>query len=324
MFRILLTGLFAAACFGGLMGCEVRFRVGELDDLVGAKAVSKKKLPSYIDPKTKKDKAELQLKRLDGKVKRDKSLPGSPVVDICLYSNDVTDDDLKQLASFKSLAKLEIRSDKVTGSGFAALTKLPLQELNIMWARGIDDKGMKDVAKLTTLKVLHLPAGKITDDGLKEIATLTNLEELTVGSGINDRGFYALKTLKKLRVVKATNCGVSDGAMRVLSQLPEMRKLVLYGSRVTDIGYKYIGRMSKLKEIQTSYRITNKGVAELGKLKNLRKLSVWNSRVSIGAIRALPNLKKLKDLDIGTWSITAEQADKLRTELTDCNIVYDK
>ena len=60
------------------------------------------------------------------------------------------------------------------------------------------------------------------------------------------------------------------------------------------------------------------------KLKHLRKLSVWNSSVTIKAIRALPNLKNFKDLDISTWNIKADEADKLRDELKDCNVVWKK
>lgn len=268
------------------------------------------------------DPADVALKRLDGRVTREK--PDGPVVAVRLFSDKVTDADLKELAQFDKLKKLELSAPSVTGTGFAALAALPLEELNLMFAKGTTDDGLKEIAKLKTLKVLHLSQGKHTDDGVKALAVLENLEEISVSYGVNDTGFYPFKGHKKLRKVRADNCGVGDGAMKALAECPELRVLELYGSAVTDLGYGYVGKMSKLEELRTSYGITDKGVAELGNLKNLRKLSVWNSSVTIKGIRALPNAKNLKDLDVGTWNIKAEEADKLRDELPNCNIVFKK
>lgn len=303
MFRLILC----ATTFVFLAACGAPLGAGGAPTQPGAK---------------KEDPANVALKHLDGRATRDK--PDGPVVAVRLFSADVTDDDLKVLAQFESLKKLEVSGTKVTGTGFAALTKLPLEELNLGWAKGTTDAGLKEVAKITTLKVLHLSQGKHTDDGVKALAALANLEELSVSYGVNDTGFYPFKGHKKLRKVSATNCGVGDGAMKALAECPEMRSLELFGSAVTDLGYGYIGKMSKLEELRTSYKITDKGLADLGKLDNLRKLSVWNSSVSIKGVRALPNLKKLKDLDISTWNIKAEEADKLRDELPDCNVRFSK
>jgi internalin A len=316
MFRTRFALIIAASAFAAaLAGCNVKFDVkGGANPQDNSKAGG-----------AKEDPAERDLKRLDGKVKRDKSQPDNPVVEIRLFSDKVTDDDLKELAQFTKLRRLEFSGNDVTGTGLAALTELPIEELHIMFAKGITNDGMKEIAKIKSLKVLNLPQGKFDDDGLKEIATLTNLEELTVsGFKIGDRGFYPLKTLTKLRKVNANNCNVGDGAMKTLSGLPELRVLELYGSAVTDTGYGYVGKMAKLEELQTSYKITDKGVAHLGNLKNLKKLNVWNSNVTIKGIRALPNLKNFKELDISTWNIKAEEADKLRDELPDCNIAYSK
>lgn len=303
MFRLSLCAALVA-----LLGYEVEFSAGAAPNQpAGAK---------------KEDPAETALKRLDGRVTRDK--PDGPVVAVRLFSDKVTDDDLKELAQFDGLKKLELSAAGVTGTGFAALTGLPLEELNLMFAKGTTNEGLKEIAKIKTLKVLHLSQGKHTDDGVKGLAALENLEEISVSSGVNDTSFYPFKGHKKLCKVRADNCGVGDGAMKALSTCPELRVLELYGSAVTDLGYGYVGKMAKLEELRTSYKIADKGVAELGNLEKLRKLSVWNSSVTIKGIRALPNLKNIKDLDISTWNIKAEDADKLRDELPNCNVAYKK
>jgi hypothetical protein len=322
MFRIRLAVVIAAFALGfALTGCQVKL------ETKGGAAPQDGNNPNPLNPgppSPKEDPAERDLKKLNGKVKRDKTQPGEPVVEVRLFSDKVTDDDLKELAQFTKLRRLEFSSPDVTGTGLAALAALPLEELHVGFAKGITDTGLKEVAKIKTLKVLILPQGKFGDDGVKELAVLTNLEELSVSHGVGDVGIYPLTTLKKLRKFSATNCKVGDGAMKALAELPELRVLELYGSAVTDLGYGYVGKMEKLEELRTSYGITDKGVAHLGNLKNLRKLSVWNSSVTIKGIRALPNLKNLKELDISTWNIKAEEADKLRGELPNCNVAYSK
>jgi hypothetical protein len=324
----------ALACTLALVGCEVKFNAGKAPDANNPNPgnPANPNVPGQpndsadpnINPETKKDRAEEQLARLNGRVKRDKKLPGSPVTEVRLFSDKVTDDDLKELVGFTSLRRLEFSAPEVTGTGLAALAELPLEELHIMFAKGITDDGLKAVAKIKSLKVLNLPQGKFGDDGVKELAALTNLEELSDSDGVGDVGIYPLKTLTKLRKFSATNCKVGDGAMKTLATLPELRELQLYGSAVTDLGYASIGKMEKLEKLRTSYSITDQGLAHLGGLKNLRDLSVWNSSVTIKGIRALPNLKNLKELDISTWNIKAEEADKLRDELPNCNVAYKK
>jgi hypothetical protein len=148
---------------------------------------------------------------------------------------------------------------------------------------------------------------------------------LTVSHGVGDAALAdVLKGTKKLRKLNANNCDVGDGAMKAISELPDVRVVELFGSAVTDAGYAHIGKLEKLEELRTSYRITDKGLAELGGLKNLTKLNLWNSSVTIKGVRALPNLKSLKELDISTQSIKAADATKLRKELTDCKVIFKK
>src|SRR4051794_17369508 len=102
----------ALAGAGALAGCHMKFDVTNTNAQDG----SQKGAPDYIDPKTKKDKADIQLERLKGHVTRDKTKPDHPIVAIRLFSDEVTDDDLKDLAPFVTVKKLEI-AGKITGTG---------------------------------------------------------------------------------------------------------------------------------------------------------------------------------------------------------------
>lgn len=271
------------------------------------------------------DPAEAALKPLNGKVKRDPSRPGNPVVEVTVYKQDVADADLKELARFDQLRKLDVRGRGYTGTGFAALAGLPLEELQTSWA--VDDEGLKDVAKLKSLRVLVLHAGKLTDAGLPALVALENLEELTVSSNfeVKDVGTgKALAGMKKLRKLDVNNSRVGDGAMAAAAaHNPELKVLYLYGSAVTNAGYKHVGKMKKLEDLRCSYDIADGGLWELAGLDRLKKLSVWNSSVSYDALRQSPLLPRLTDLEFGGAlnRVTADQADQLRKLAPDCNVL---
>src|SRR5262245_21285894 len=100
----------ALACGLVLAGSEVQFGLAQ----------SKDKLEPYINPKTKKDKAEEQLDKLKATVKRDTSKPDHPVVEVHVYSQNVSADDLKLLLAFKTIRRFDFHTATVNGPGLAA------------------------------------------------------------------------------------------------------------------------------------------------------------------------------------------------------------
>src|SRR5262249_44943465 len=63
------------------------------------------------------------IKKLDGRIVRDETVPGKPVVEACL-TRELTDEDLKHLANLKELRKLDLGLTNVTDAGLMHLTKL--------------------------------------------------------------------------------------------------------------------------------------------------------------------------------------------------------
>lgn len=275
--------------------------------------------------KPAEDPAAAALNRLGGAVTRDAKAPGNPVVGVRLFKDDVTDDDLKDLAQFPQLRSLKISSKPFTGTGFAALAKIPLEELDLEFSWAITGDGLKEIAKFKTLKTLHLCQGTFADADLPVLAALDNVEEFSLTSShVKDVGNgKALAGMKKLRKLDVSNSRVGDGAMeKVAENNPELRELKLYGSGVTDLGYKYVGRMKNLEDLACSYDIRDTGLKELAGLSRLKKLSVWNSSVSVEAVAQSPLLKQLTDLGMGGAFVkpTAVQAERLRKLAPDCNI----
>jgi len=275
-------------------------------------------------PAGKDDPAEASLKRLNGKVKRDGRLPGKPVVDVHLFSQTVTD-DFKELAQFDQLRRLDVSKGTFTGTGLAALAKLPLQELHLTFCSVTDD-GLKTIATIKTLKLLDLMNDdKITDDGLPVLAALSNMEDLTVGQNfkVKDVGLsQALGGMKKLKKLDVSNSGVGDGAMAALLGCPEMQLLAINGSKVTDAGMASVGKLAHLQELRADPQLTDKGLAAIAGLKELKSLDSYNTHVTFAGLKASPLLPHLKELKLGgpLCRITDAEVNQLRQAAPGCNI----
>ena len=124
-------------------------------------------------------KAIEKIELLGGKVKRDDTLPGRPVVMINLQgSKRFNDRYIWLLKSFTRLTKLNLNGTAIT------------------------DEGLKEVGNLKALTMLGLSSTTVTDKGLNEIRNLTLLNVLFIrDTATTDVGVNALKvSLLSLKV----------------------------------------------------------------------------------------------------------------------------
>ena len=112
-------------------------------------------------------------------------------------ADQVTDADLKKLASFKNLESL------------------------LLSYSGVTDEQLKEVAKLADLRDLYLSNTTVTDEGLKHLAALKNLRHLCLsGTAVTDEGLKVLAGFPSLQKIDL------DGAKKVTAGgLAELLKL---------------------------------------------------------------------------------------------------
>ena len=88
------------------------------------------------------------VETLGGKVMRDGTKPGNPVVQVKLTYTQVTDAGLKELAPLKNLKTLYLGYSQITDAGLlelAALQNLTALEVS---GRGVTDEGIQKLQKL--------------------------------------------------------------------------------------------------------------------------------------------------------------------------------
>jgi len=125
--------------------------------------------------------------------------------------------------------------------------------------RGITDKGIHELSKLTSLTTLQLNYFKrITNEGLSKFSTLSSLRELLlIGScQIADHGIKHLAPLHNLSYLAISLCGtLTDNALYTIStSFPSLCTLALGynnpNSYFTDEGLLNLLSLSKLKELR--------------------------------------------------------------------------
>jgi RNA polymerase sigma factor (sigma-70 family) len=121
-----------------------------------------------------------------------------------------TPDGLKELGGLKNLRSLELsyvygnpEEERRVEAGLKELSELPNLEELILKAR-VDDAGLRQLAKLKSLRALYLANNKVTDAGLAELKALTSLRRLDLWhTRVTDAGVADLrKALPALEVSK--------------------------------------------------------------------------------------------------------------------------
>ena len=132
---------------------------------------------------------------------------------------------------------------------------------------------------------------------LEKLAGLGSLEELKIqgrDSSIRDDMLTVLPELPSLRRLFFCNSSVSDLAM--ISRCRNLELLEIYTTLVTDAGFREICKLSKLKDLTMSNRVTDDGLDPLAECRELERISFLYSPVTAAGLRKLRGLPKLRIL----------------------------
>lgn len=150
--------------------------------------------------------------------------------------NGIGDAGLVHIGKIGTLTHLTFGDHEITDAGLRHLANLKkLTYLNLCFPDKkhggmISDKGMSELAKITSLETLDLRATQITDAGLAELKALPKLKELLVnGTAITDQGLAHLQAIKSLRTVNVFNCKAvtAKGIADLKKALPECEVLTV-------------------------------------------------------------------------------------------------
>jgi internalin A len=193
------------------------------------------------------------------------------------------------------------------------------------------DKYMAEVAAIGGLKNLHLKLA--TDAGMKLLGSMKKLEVLVLNkAGVSEAAMQELTNLAELKDVVIS--GFTDDDLKHIGRLPKLQELFMSGKTITDRGMKHLTGLNKLRALFLSNTaVADVGLKDLAGLPELRSLRLADSPVNDQACKILADFQQLTVLDLFGTKITdagakhlagmnsLEKLDLTNTELTDAGLI---
>ena len=117
--------------------------------------------------------------------------------DVCMLGlrSCAEDEHLKIVARSSKLWGLDLTATNVTAQGLRELTRLKLSTLYLVNCPNVDDKAIKAIAPIRTLKLLHIEGTHVSDKSIPILGTFTDLDRLFVSAPITEEGAARLRKL---------------------------------------------------------------------------------------------------------------------------------
>lgn len=185
-----------------------------------------------------------------------------------------------------------------------------LQELRIMFS-GIDDKMMRTVSELRSLRNLVLWRGSGGRCGVRGIRNLSGLTSLSLHwFYVSECGARELCSLPALATLDLANCDISGTAATQLSLLRALRHLDLTDCRgITDATVPAFAQVSDLEWLSLAgCGISDQALGVIGASPlsgTLRSLNLAGTRITDRGINALCGCRSLRYLSLSNTDVTA-------------------
>lgn len=206
------------------------------------------------------------------------------------------------LSRFPSLHSLNLASTAVDDSTVAAVSQLPIQELDLMRTR-ITNVSILTLKKLKSLKVLNVAFTQVSGESFKGFGNGA-LRKLNVGeTSFGVDGLLAIKGMKSLEDLNVFRAGVVEhkSIASVFRSCPHLRILNAGGNGITNAGMEvFFKGHDSLEELLLNENngITDQGLSFLIAVKTLKLLELHGTGCSANGAQALK--QKLPDCRIVT------------------------
>lgn len=275
-------------------------------------------------------------------------LPDFPKLEnLYLRNLDLSDDDLRLIATKLNLVGLSLTETRVSAKGLAELAAS--RRLSALTLHGTvfgDDniQGLADLTQLTHLQLIRTDITstgfaslsklkrlrrldvwgdvvQMSDNEMTYLAKLTMLEHLDVQpTAISDLGLKQLQNLRGLRQIRLRSSAIADDGIQHLVNMRQLEVLDLTASKIGDAGLEQLACLESLADLKLhGTKVTDAGIPHLARLRNLRFLDFTNTVVTDASLSALQGLTSLERISVGPH-VTCSGAQELQKILPHCTI----
>lgn len=233
-----------------------------------------------------------------------------------LTGTDVTDASSAQLAGLPDIREIALSYTKVTVKTVAELSRRESIRELVMDHTGVDDEAGPYLARMSQLESLSIrprviafppwdhtipsETPVVTDLGYACLSSMTSLRKLDLsGAPVTDRALEYLDGHQTLRDLYVGETDVTGDGLRFM---PELRCLLLGGTRLTDETLMRIRTYRRLERLSIAYTsVTDAGLASLVGLPSIHSLNLTGTRITgagITLLREMPTLREVALQDI--------------------------
>ena len=190
-----------------------------------------------------------------------------------------------------------------------ALSQLPdLREVTILGLTDVSPQSIRELRNVAGLRELSIVRQHLSEEILDALAELNQLEELSIcylNSNDTMAGLAKMRHLKSLYMSWNLNPMVgdvppADELASILTELPQLKSLSLFGTDITDAGLRELCRLNQLEQFTVgSQKITGASIPHVAKMSQLKFLGAWGWDVNDQDLTAITpqSLPSLTGLD---------------------------
>lgn len=200
-----------------------------------------------------------------------------------LHLSRIPETGLQQFPALPALRTLDLTGSGMTGEGLSALTRFPRLESLSLDRRTVTAAGLAHLPEMTTLTKLHLD-GTVRRD--TEWWSRRGFP-WRVPSVLTDEALQALERVPNLQELSLWEVPIGDAALAHLRHVPQLRTLILSGSKVTDNGLNHLRFVPDLQHLHLqNLPVTDAAFVFLRRLDQLEALSQHGSKITFEAAGA--------------------------------------
>ena len=242
------------------------------------------------------------------------------------HSTAITDASLEPLLGLP-LTTLELHGLVQVSS--RTLEQFPdLEALALMSAPAFNDADLAYVAKMTKLRSLTLNTYHLTPDGFARLKN-PELRSITFGNhvrlkpdhirfllalplegfeshaGMTDDAFLEFATLPNLKRIRLRETSLTDAALKAVLGLGHLEELRVVGSAITGAGLEHLEERMSLRVLDLSGgQVQDNGLEYLVTLPGLREVRLAGCPISDQGVTVLSQMEGIQTLDLSNTAIT--------------------
>ncbi len=220
----------------------------------------------------------------------------------CKTYRGAVDEDLKILARYPRMSKLQLATANISGVGLKPLKGLPITEIKLTNTCP-SLEGIKAVTAFKGLRVLELgTCPTLTDQQIEILSRHKVLEDLIIKeTPITDASLKSLSRMKSLKLLDISRVkNVTEVGATQLIKAPNLEALYFGSKTTTPAFFKAIARSTKLRAIRIEAiddpEVLRAGLKELRNAKGLKFLQLARLNVPNDIGRQLLPLGHLETL----------------------------